>query len=128
MEQRVSSIRPQLEELLHKIRNRHTDCIDLSIGPDDVLAADIPASTWGNVEMYNAILRPFYEATVLMSESLFPTLGMVGFLLALMANHMSTQKEKATDERVPNFFTAIKDKLDDYKFVAQSKEAKLQRL
>lgn len=34
MIERVSSIRPQLQELMVKIRVSCTDCTDLSIGPD----------------------------------------------------------------------------------------------
>ena len=72
----VVSLRRALEELLHKIYKRYEGFCQFIIGPNDDLAKPISEQTWYAMGDFCNFLLPFKQATVLLSGSDYPTLGM----------------------------------------------------
>jgi hypothetical protein len=125
MVKRIRELRRALDEPLRRIRDRHDGFTDLTIGPDDDLAAAIPESKWDSVELYFDFLQPFKEATDLISGSNYPTLGIVSLTFSLMSSHATRYLALTSDAGAVNFITAVKKKLDEYSPMTATRETSI---
>ena len=84
----VVRLRRSLEELLHKIYNRHEGFYQFTISPNDDLAKPISEQTWYAMEDFCNFSLPFKQATVLLSGSDYPTLGMAMSVFHIITEHL----------------------------------------
>jgi hypothetical protein len=84
----VISLRKPLEELLRRIRDRHDGFCNFTIEPSSHLAENIPHESWSAVQDFCNFLKPFKEATVLMSGSSYPTLGLAAPVFFTITQHV----------------------------------------
>jgi galactitol-specific phosphotransferase system IIB component len=111
------SLRKPLEELLRRIRCRHEGYCDFSIGPTSKLAAEIPAESWSAVNDFCSFLTPFKEATVLMSGSSYPTLGLVVPVFYMIKEHVHKAIKAQSGFKSTHtikFAKAVQSKLEAY--------------
>jgi hypothetical protein len=81
----IIDMKPALLELLRRIRERHDG---FSISPNSELAEDIDSMTWSALEDFCSFLKAFKDATLLMSASEYPTLGLVIPVYLLIDKHV----------------------------------------
>lgn len=86
-------MRKPLEELLRRIRERQAGYTDFSIAPDDDLASEISNVQWSAANDYCTFLKKFKAATVMISGSTYPTLGIVIPVMHLLLNHCKSYIE-----------------------------------
>lgn len=106
-----------IEELLRRIREVHTGFTGFSIDPNDNLAKPINAITWTSLQEFCSFLKEFQEATVLMSGSTYPTLGLVVPVMFGIKQHVEESigaTERFTSVHTQQFAEAVKAKLDEY--------------
>ena len=113
----VGSLRKAPEELLHKIYKRHEGFCQFVISPNDNLAKPISDQTWYAMEDFCNFLLPFKKATVLLSGSDYPTLGMAMPIFHIITEHLKTSIAANTDFRSTytiEFATPVLEKLMEY--------------
>lgn len=121
----VLKLRKPIEELTRRIRQRHDGYTDFSIGPDDVLAQQVESITWSALTDFCDFLKAFKEATVLMSASSYPTLGLVVPVMFLINKHVDAAMAATsgfTSTHAKKFAAAVKRKLDSYDDLVHSNE------
>ena len=124
----VLKMQKPLEELLRRIRDRHEGFSGFSIAPADEIARPITAETWSAMSDLCSFLKPFKEATVLMSASEYPTLGMVVPVFHLVSEHVRIAIAASTGFRSTHtirFAKAVKTKLDEYRELVSCPEVQI---
>lgn len=71
----VINIRKPLEKLLRRIRDHHAGYVHFNILLTDLLCREINSETWFSMEDFCVFLKSFYDATNLMSASVYPTIA-----------------------------------------------------
>ncbi|PVU85517.1 hypothetical protein BB559_006080 [Furculomyces boomerangus] len=71
-----------------EIKDKYNGYADFIIGPEDNFAKEIGKSTWHALQDFCLFLRAFKEATVLLSASDYPTLGLVLPIINLIKQHV----------------------------------------
>jgi hypothetical protein len=84
----ATALRKALEELLRRIRERHEGFTAFSIKPTDDLAREIDRESWAALDDFCQFLRPFKDATSLMSGSSYPTLGLTIPVFHVIMEHV----------------------------------------
>ena len=110
-------LKEALVELLRRIRHSHEGYTEFSIAPSDHLAKEIDAITWSVLLDFKNFLTPFQEATVLMSASQYPTLGLVIPVYTLIQRHVDVAIAAESGFRSTHsqrFATKVKEKMDEY--------------
>ena len=113
----VIGIKPGLEELLRRIRCRHAGYCEFTIDPSSDLAAEIPRESWSAVQDFCKFLQPFKDATVLMSASEYPTLGMAIPVYEMISAHVRKSiaaQSGFTSTHTIRFAKAVQTKLIEY--------------
>ncbi|KAH9152744.1 hypothetical protein AeRB84_004890 [Aphanomyces euteiches] len=85
----ILALKPAIIELLRRIRNGHDGFVNFVIRPKDHLAQDIGESMWSALEDFCAFLKTFKDATVVMSASKYPTLGLIVPLMVVIKQRLS---------------------------------------
>lgn len=125
MMQWVLTSRKPLEELLRRIRERHDGYRDFTLSSDSALVEHIHEDAWSNVAQFCGFLKPFYQATVFMSGSGYPTLGMMLLTYHIIAQHTSEATKTLTSESGFQFANAVKAKLDAYAPITDIRENRM---
>jgi Domain of unknown function (DUF4413) len=110
--------RKVLEELLRRIRDKHEGYTDFTITWKHELAKEISPSTWSACSDFCLFLKPFKDATVLMSGSSYPTLGMtlpVMHIITAKAPHAVSSPDGFGSEHTKQFAGAVLRKLEEYR-------------
>lgn len=121
----IISLKPSLEELLRRIRGRHEGYTDFCIAPTSLLAEEIPNESWCAVEDFCKFLAPFKEATVLMSGSTYPTLGLAVPVFFMIKQHVKraiTAEAGFTSTHTIKFAKAVLGKLNEYEDKIRGRE------
>jgi hAT family C-terminal dimerisation region len=110
--------RKVLEELLRRIRDKHEGYTDFTITWAHELAKEISPSSWAACSDFCLLLQPFKDATVLMSASSYPTLGMtlpVMHIITAKTRQAVSEPEAFGSEHTKQFALAVLRKLEDYR-------------
>ena len=121
----IISLRRALEELLRRIRGRHEGYTDFCIAPTSNLAEEIPRESWCAVEDFCKFLNPFKEATVLMSGSMYPTLGLAVPVFFMIQQHVKraiSAESGFTSTHTIKFAKAVMRKLNEYEDKIRGRE------
>ncbi|BBN06791.1 hypothetical protein Mp_3g23910 [Marchantia polymorpha subsp. ruderalis] len=121
----VLMLKKLLEELLHRIRERHDGFTSFLIKPFDDLAKRIEEVTWHAMQDFCDFLKPFKDATALMSASEYPTLGMVIPVMHILLQHIHraiVANEGFRSRHAMRFATAVEEKLKDYEALVKRSE------
>ncbi|MEN9638885.1 MAG: hypothetical protein RLZZ262_753, partial [Bacteroidota bacterium] len=124
----VIQIQKPLDELLRSIENAHEGFTGLSISPKDDLAKGFQKESWSAVQDFCSFLKPFKEATVLMSASEYPTLGMVVPVFHIVSEQVRLAIAASTGFRSTHtirFAMAVQSKLDEYREIVNCKQVKI---
>jgi hypothetical protein len=111
--------------LLRRVRDRHEGFTEFSIRPGDDLAKSISEGVWTSMQDYCNFLKPLNEATVLMSASEYPTLGLIVPVFHLIMKHVKESivaKDGFRSTHTVTFAAAVEEKLDGYKETVLSQE------
>jgi hAT family C-terminal dimerisation region len=73
----VLSVSTAIDKLLHGIRMKYPAYVGLVIGNDKQLTRDLTREDWIELERFRDLLEPFYDATVHLSASRYPTSSLV---------------------------------------------------
>ncbi|KAH9119582.1 hypothetical protein AeMF1_007797 [Aphanomyces euteiches] len=124
----ILALKPAIIELLRRIRNGHDGFVNFVIGPKDHLARDIAESMWSALEDFCAFLKTFKDATVVMSASKYPTLGLIVPLMVVIKQRLSDAVNTCAGYRCSHtaaFAQAIQNKLMDYDDLIQQPVVKI---
>lgn len=113
----ILQIKLPLLELIRRIRDRHDGYTSFTITSDDRLAQDVSHITWHAVEDFCAFLKPFKDATVLMSGSQYPTLGLAVPVFFIIQQHVANAvaaNSGFTSTHTQRFARKVEEKLNEY--------------
>ena len=124
----VIMLKKPIQELLRRIRDRHDGFTTFSIKPNEDLAKHIDELTWHAMEDFCSFLKPFKDATALMSASEYPTLGMVIPVMHLLLEHVRraiAENDGFRSTHGRNFAKAVQVKLLEYEELVNRREVKV---
>ena len=119
----IISLRKPLEELLRRIRDRHEGFCNFTIEPSSRLAENIPPESWSAVQDFCNFLNPFKDATVLMSGSSYPTLGLAAPVFFTITQHVKKAIVAQTGFKSTHtikFAKIVQSKLKEYEVKIKS--------
>ena len=111
------ALRPVIDLLQRRIRQRHQGYTDFSIDPTSHLAKKISDITWTCIKDFCQFLNVFAQATVMMSGSTYPTLGMVIPVFEIIKKHVDDaigSRGGFRSTHTSRFAKSVQEKLNEY--------------